>query len=632
MPGITVVVGVPRLYAALIAGIEARAKRLGWIVATVFDAAVASAAWVRRCFGINAGRWIFHRPRARFGGDLRLLVSGGAHLAPEVFWPLFGLGFEVRSGYGLAETASIFTGNLPGRERLGTDGRPFQGGELRLAEPNEQGVGEIQLRGPNVFTGYRKNPQANREAFTEEGWFRTWDLGSLDSGGYLTVIGRTKEMLVLGGGKKVHPEELEKVYGHSSYIREIAVLERAGVLVALVAPDLEAIRATGEQRVEDVIRVGLAVQSQALPPYQRLSGFVLVREPLPRTRFGKYRRFLLPEIYYRAHRGIVRPPSAEPQPEDRELLAQPVPKQIWTLLQERYPQNGMALDAHLQLDLGIDSLEWLGLLLAIEQRMGLQLSEQETAQVETVRDLLRAANVAVAGTLRGERAKAGVDLKWIAPPGQFLTAVGVFLYWVNRHVMRMLFRLTVSGRERLPATGPYVIVANHASDLDPLAFAAVLDLAQMRRTYWGGAASRLFTRRWGDPFWRALHVMPIDERLPASSLGLASMVLARGDHLIWFPEAWRSPDGTVQRFLPGVGKLIGETGALVVPAFISGSFEALPRGRRLPRLHPIHIWFDAPLSAAQLIETGRGETPHARITDSLYRIVRALEERAARER
>jgi len=618
----TVIVGVPRLYAALVAGFQARVAKAGFIAAAAFKAMLRLMIWVRRRLAFNPGRRLFRRLRARIGSDIRLLVSGGARLEPEVLWPLVGLGFDVRSGYGLAETASIFTGNLPRRERLGSEGQPFQGGELRIADANEEGIGEIQLRGPNVFTGYRGDPRANREAFTADGWFRSGDLGRLDADGYLYVTGRTKEMLVLGGGKKVHPEELEKVYGDTPYIREIAVIEHAGALAALVAPDLKAIRDSGEQRVEDLLRVTLAEKSQKLPRYQRLSGYVLVSEPLPRTRLGKYRRFLLPDIYDRARRGIVRPPEREPTGEDRELLARAPVRQVWQLLQERYPPAAVTLGANLQLDLGIDSLEWIGLLLSIEQRAGIHLAEQDVAGLATVRDLLSLADTAAATPIAPK--PVGADLRWIQPTGPMLGSLAVALYWLNRLLMRALFRVTASGLENLPAQGPYVLVSNHASDLDPLLIGAVLSLPRMRQTYWGGTVTRLFTRSWIAPLWQALHVMPVDERLPTSSLALPSAVLARGDCLVWFPEAWRSPDGSVQHFMPGIGKLIADSGAPAVPVFVAGSYEALPRDRRVPRLCPVRIHFGHPLSPPALSETGEGSTPYERIANSLRREVLRL--------
>jgi long-chain acyl-CoA synthetase len=265
--GATGVVGVPRLYAALLDAIEARIRTRGRVAAALFQGALRLCIWTRRWFRFDLGRILFRPVRARLGRRLRLLVSGGARIEPDLAWRLAGLGFELRSGYGLAETASTFTGNLPGCERLGSEGRPFQGGELRISRPDRTGLGEIELRGPSVFSGYRDNEAANREAFTADGWFRTGDLGRLDADGFLHVVGRLKEQIVLGGGKKVDPERLETHYGRSRFIREIAVLERGGALVGLVNPDLEAVRKAGLTRVEDAVRVALREQAVDLAPW-----------------------------------------------------------------------------------------------------------------------------------------------------------------------------------------------------------------------------------------------------------------------------------------------------------------------------------------------------------------------------
>ena len=141
---------------------------------------------------------------------LRYLVSGGARLATETAEQLEALGWTVLSGYGLAETASLFTGNRPEDRCLASAGKPLADGEIRIASPDQEGIGELELRGPSITMGYLNNPEANRTSFTQDGWFRTGDLGFVDRRGFLHVTGRSKEILVLGGGKKVNPEDLEK--------------------------------------------------------------------------------------------------------------------------------------------------------------------------------------------------------------------------------------------------------------------------------------------------------------------------------------------------------------------------------------------------------------------------------------
>jgi long-chain acyl-CoA synthetase len=620
---VTTVVGVPRLYAALVSGLESEIGARGRIAAAIYHGLSSISIGLRRRLGINAGRFLLASMRARLGPRLHLLISGGARVEPETLWPLVGLGLEVRSGYGLAETASTFTGNLPDRERLGSEGQPFQGGEVRIEKAGADLEGEIQLRGPCVFSGYRNNDAANREAFTSDGWFRTGDIGRLDADGFLYVTGRIKEAIVLGGGKKVHPEELEKLYGASPYIREVAVLERGGALAALVLPDLEAIRRSGTPRVEDVVRVALSATAFSLPPYQRLAAYRLVRQPLPRTRLGKYQRFRLPSIYDEVGAKAPPRPPADLAPEDRELLELEVARSLYDLLKARYPERPLSLDASPLLDLGIDSLEWVALGVILEQRLGIRLDEAIASESLTVRDLLQRAVELAESPPREAVGHLEPKLRqWLAPASPVLRFAAKLIYQANAVLTAGLFRLTVRGAQNLPEAGPFIVVANHESDLDPLLIAAALGAHRMRYVHWGGDAARLFGRRWLHSLWRALRVFPVDERNPSESLALAREVLRRGEALIWFPEAWRSPDGQLQHFLPGIGWLLAETRAPAIPAYIEGSFEAMPRSRLLPRLRPIQVTIGSPLSIDLLI--AKGSAQPQLIADQLQREVAAL--------
>src|SRR5690606_2815638 len=141
-----------------------------------------------------------------FGGALELIGCGGAKLPDELAWQLEGLGFRVLTGYGLTETSPVLTFNSPGRARLGSEGSPLPGVEVRISSEAGETTGEIQARGPNVFVGYWRNAAATAEAFTADGWFRTGDLGRFDADGFLYIVGRSKELIVLADGKKFFPE------------------------------------------------------------------------------------------------------------------------------------------------------------------------------------------------------------------------------------------------------------------------------------------------------------------------------------------------------------------------------------------------------------------------------------------
>jgi long-chain acyl-CoA synthetase len=624
----TAVIGVPRFYEALLAGLDDAIAARGRPARMLYRLALSAAVAVRRHAGIDLGTLLFGALRHRLSPDLRLLVSGGARLDPAVAWRLAGLGFDVRSGYGLAETASTHTANVPGSDRLGTEGKPFQDGEVRIDAPDRDGIGEILLRGPNVFDGYIEAGQT-AASFTPDGWFRTGDLGRLDDG-FLIVTGRVKETIVLGGGKKIDPEDLEKRYAQSPLIAELAVLEADGRLVALVRADPAAVAAAGHTRADGAVRAAIGEVAADLPDYQRLAGFALVRGELPRTRLGKLRRFLLPELYRKARAGepTGAPRRAKRAEIDPALVEAPRPAAAWRLLQERYGTRLGGADDYLALDLGIDSLEWLNLVLALESRVGIDLSAANPGEITTVRGLLEAVGGAPAGDAAVRRAD-GLPSdaeRWLGPVPRWQRRIGWLLLGLNRQLVRGFFPLRVDGLDHLAPAGPFVIACNHLSYLDAPALAAALPPEILRRTHWGAAEEQLPAPRLLHGLWRALNVFPLAETSPAVGLACARDALARDEVMTMFPEAWRSPDGGLQEFMPGIGHLVADTDIPVVPACLLGTFEALPRYRRWPRRVPLRVRFGAARSPGALAAAGKGETPAARIAAALHDAVAALGE------
>jgi long-chain acyl-CoA synthetase len=624
---ITTIVGVPRLYEAILAAIKARVASRGPVLRWAWRLLMQLAVAVQRYTGLRPGSIWFAPIRRSIAPRLNYLVSGGAPLARETEQQLEALGWTVLTGYGLAETASLFTGNPPSDRRLASAGKPLAAGEIRISGPDDKGVGEIELRGSSITTGYLNNPEANRTSFTPDGWFRTGDLGFVDRDGFLHVTGRSKEILVLGGGKKVNPEELEQFYGSAPQIREIAVLEEQGMLIAFVRPDPARVRDMGTMNLREGIRVVLAEMAQSLPAYQRLSGFALTDQPLPRTRLGKYRRFLLPGLYRQAVAGGLRREAHELGPEDHALLQDPTANAVWTLLQRRYPEEAVDLDVNLGLDLNLDSFSWMELAITLQDRCGVRLTEADIDAVDSIRDLLIRCKDKQRESHERERAAPAeaVDIShWLAPTGPLLSLLGVLLYTINWCVMRGLFRLRVRGTENVPETGAFVIAPNHASYLDPLVVGAALPLSRLRRVYWAGSVTLLFGTRLRRLFSRVAHVFPVDERHPDAAIAAAVQVLGAGHTAVWFSEGWRSPDGKLQRFLPGIGQVLLRAGAIAVPTYIAGTFKAWPRGRRIPKVAPISVVFGRPNGVDTLRTTGTGRTEEERIADALRERVVAL--------
>lgn len=618
----TVMIGVPRLYEALVTGVRQRVRGAGRLADMLFGMLISASMNLRKATRINVGRIVFWPLRRQIAPGLRMMVSGGANVTRDVADAIEAMGWDLRSGYGLAETASIFTGNLS-EKRLGTEGKPITDGTIRIDSPDESGTGEILLQGPSVFSGYIDNPAENAKAFTKDGFFRTGDLGNLDADGFLRVSGRAKEVIVLGGGKNIYPEEVEKKYLASSDITEIGVLERRGELVAIVVPDLAAIAKRGSLQTDEAIKTALSSVAKTLPSTQRLSGFVLTREKLPRTLLGKIQRFLLPDLYESLLSRRAMPASRDLTPEERDWVSAESRSGVWALLRRQLEGRPFDLDSHLQLDLGLDSFDWMTLALSIEEQSGVQLDAANIAQIETVRDLLQMVGSEIES--RPERTTAApvfrVDQhrkRWLAPQTGLERAIGRLVLALNRVLMRTVFRLKCRGAELLPADGAFVICANHVSDMDPAALAAALPSRVRGRTYWAGDVVRLFASRVTRLLCRSARVYPIDETAPMVAVELAVDVLDAGGVQVWFPEGWRSADGKLLRFQAGIGRILQRANVRVVPAFIAGTLEAWPRESRLPRPHPVEVVFGAPIEPARLVPSGPlSEAPAEQIAAAL---------------
>ena len=630
----TVMVGVPRMYAAMLAGIEARVAARGGAASALVRGFMALSRALNR-LGLDAGRALFgHLLHQKLAPKLRLLACGGAALEAELAAKLRALGWQVAIGYGLTETAPLVSINPP-MGRPGSVGRPLPGVEVRIATD-----GEIQVRGPNVFTGYRNLPEKTQQAFTADGWFRTGDLGRLDADGYLFVTGRAKELIVTAGGENVQPEAVETVYQRHPYIREFALLEDRGRLLGLVLPEPGAIRRAGHTDIAAAVRQAVAAVNANLPSYQRVAEIALTRDPLPRTRLGKLRRHLLGAAWQAARAGETQPeplpPDAWPEA-DQALLVQPAAEQTWAWLARRFPGRRLTPDTSLHLDLQVDSLAWLDIALDLEQVAGVELGEAAIARIETVRDLLREMGEAKAGEARSsevsaaawdqpERVLTAADRRWLAPTGALARALAWGFVRCLELLARPVFQLRVEGREHLPAQEQVVYVANHASFLDPFIMGAAMGPARVARTRWTGYTGMAFANpvtRFLSRIARTLPVAP--ERGATAALALSAAAIRQGDSLAWFPEGQRAPDGRLHDFRPGVGRLLARFPLRVVPVHIAGSFAAMPIGKYWPRRVPLTIRFGAPIDPRSLVPDLSAADAPERLALALHQAVASLE-------
>jgi long-chain acyl-CoA synthetase len=614
----TGIIGVPRLYGAIVEAIDDRVRRLGSLQRRLFHRLMRVSIACRRLIGLRVGRLFFARLHREIGPELRILACGGAKLEPDIAWKLEGLGWEVLTGYGLTETSPMLTFSPRGQGRIGTEGRPLPGIDLRI-----DASGEIQARGPSVFSGYRDDPDATRSAFTADGWFCTGDLGCLDAAGYLEITARRKDIIVLPDGKNVMAAAVEQAYAASAVISEIVVFERNGRLTALVVPDEEGLRHRGTVREATLLRYEIEDAGLRLPGYQRISEYRLTRTPLPRTRLGKLQRHLIPDLFEHAGAPAPRAPT-EISDEDRELLDTASGRSIWAWLEERFPDAILSPDTSPQLDLHVDSLGWLSLSLEIQEQFGVSMDTAAISRVLTLRDLIGEIQSAAQQPVGAETPESAYR-KWLRPPGVLRGFLALLLATFNRVTVRLFFRLEIAGAEKLPLDRPVLIAPNHLSYLDPFVVAAALPFSQLKRTCWAGLSDKLFAGPFSRSASRLARVFPVDpDKGLASGIEDGLAVLRQGDALVWFPEGRRSPTGELRPFLPGAGILIEQTGVDAVPVHIEGTFEALPRDKAFPRPGRVRVSFGEPVSAARLEKAGTGQTTAERITDALHQSVAAL--------
>jgi long-chain acyl-CoA synthetase len=316
--GVTFFIAVPLLFEKLMAAMDQGYRKIPLPVRLPLDflrkAALAKAKKGRPEFGQKA-LW-FIRKKAGFG-SIRIMVAGGGALNPKTADFFDSLGFNIVHGYGMSENSPLISVNTPRHKRNASVGLPVSYTDVKILDANEDGIGEIAVKSPSLMLGYYENEEATREAFNEDGYLLTGDLGYRDEDGYLYINGRKKNLIVSAGGKNIYPEEIEMQFSRSRIIGEVLVVGRKDpvsgdeAIFAVVVPNYEALakdhpgRENNETYVRDLIKREIARTNRTLPGYKKITGFDIRREPFEKNAQQKIRRFL--------YRSYENPPVAQPQ-------------------------------------------------------------------------------------------------------------------------------------------------------------------------------------------------------------------------------------------------------------------------------------------------------------------------------
>src|SRR5947209_7248987 len=628
-------IGVPALWQLLHRKLTTELASKPRVVQAAVQAAMALHGELRNRTAFNVGKLLFWPIHNRFGGNLRLLVSGGSALPEEVQKAFHELGFDLTEGYGLTEAAPVLAVTIPGNKlRSGSVGPPLPGVEIRIADPDADGVGEVLAKGPNVMSGYLDDAEATGEVLTD-GWLRTGDLGRLAEDGHLTLVGRKKDVILDASGKNVYPDELEELYGRTELIEELSIVglpdakgahERVACLVVPRKPDESA----GETReeVRGKLREHFSRVSADVPFWKRVKILHFWDGNLPKTATRKVKR---PQVVAELQR-FERAAQARKRIEEAGTRGDDA--WLYDLLAELTQKPRGPVTAHTRLApaLGIDSLLVAELSVALEKAGVPPPDEGRLLLLQTAGELARALKKprlaeAPPSPERGNGAEENE-----VPVPEAVAAIGrAAVEFFQRALYGRLFELDVRGRSNVPPTGAFLVAANHSSHLDVgLVKMALGDEGKKLASL--AASDYFFDNPWKRAwFGNFTNLVPIERRGSLKeSLHTAVRTLETGYHLLIFPEGTRSPDGTLQEFKPAIGYLAFAATSDILPVYLEGTHQAMPKGSFLPdprKRKKLTVRIGPPLRLSELREATQGlsrSAAHREVTRLVRLAIEAL--------
>lgn len=507
-------------------------------------------------------RALFHRVLTRLGGALDLVVTGGAPIPPDVATAWEAMGVRLVQGYGLTETSPILTVNGLDDRRMDSPGRPLDNVELRIADD-----GEIQVRGPSVFAGYWQAPEATAAAFTDDGWFRTGDVGRLEDG-WLKIQGRLKFAIVRASGLKVFPEDVELVAESHRSLKEICVVarhdaERGETVEAVVISD----------EAEDEVERAIREINEGLEPFQHIDGWRRWDDAdFPRTRLLKIDRRIVQDW-------VNRPATAAPASTG---VAEPTSDPLLRVVRQTLGDPAAVVgDGARLVDLGLDSLRRLNVVALLEEQLGVAIPDDQVTPTMTVGQL-RALTATAPAAREPEPRPTWTYRRSVRRLGDALRegVVGPLVgHWVDA---------TVEGVDRLDGLdGPAIFIFNHCDDFDGPVLYQSLPRRIRRRLAVATAADVMHDHRVlalivrtcfaGFDFARSEPYRP--------SLEYVGDLIDRGWNVAIAPEGRLSTTGELLPFKSGIGLLAVELQVPVVPVKSEGLAGTVPLHAKWPRRH-----------------------------------------------
>lgn len=556
--GVTIIIGVPRLYAAIRKGIMDKVNQSA-IARVLF-------ALAKKVNSKSFSKKIFKAVHEKMGGHVEYLVSGGAALDKEIGSDYMTLGFEVLEGYGMTEAAPMITFTQPSRVRIGSPGEVMKETKVRIED------GEILASGPNIMKGYYNKPEETAEIL-KDGWLYTGDLGYIDNDGFLYITGRKKEIIILSNGKNVNPVELEEKLNESPYVRECGVFYHDDQLQVMIVPEMSAITDTEHKTLVEFFKWKVIEPfNNTVSAYKKIMGIHTSDDELPRTRLGKLQRYRLASLAMLADLGED---ASEDHPQSPEF------KIIADYL-ELEKSRKVHPKHHIEMDLGMDSLDKVSFQAWLMQTFGVDMDPSE---MTTFNNIGKLAAFVSDKKIRVEESKLDwtdiikekVNLKL---PANWFT--GRWMVYLSKAFFYTYFNFRAKGTSNIP-DGPVIFVPNHQSYFDGLFVASILRRRRLKNTYFY-AKEKHFRQAWLKFFASRNNIIVVDlNKDLKESIQKMAEVLRQNRSLIIFPEGTRTKTGNLGEFKKTFAILSRELNIPVVPVSIKGAYEALPAGAVFPR-------------------------------------------------
>lgn len=588
---VTYLIGVPKLFEGFYNAIMEKINGSG-VTRALYGLS-------RRLKWMGFSKTLFKKVNKQFGGHVKLFFSGGSKISPTVRRGFYALGIPLLEGYGLSETSPVLTKSVI-YGQFNTVGVPVQGVEIKIERD------EIVARGPNIFQGYYKNPEATQEVL-KNGWFYTGDQGRFNLRGYLEITGRIKDIIILGNGKNINPTEIEeKLLEHYPEISELGLTEKDGQLLAVIVPDQKFFSKNQISDLEGHFRKKVFEPFNAdVPSYKRVLKFELYDGELPRTRIGKLKRFELLGLVEKNAPKEKKSGTPAPDTEEYRIIREYLEGRL------KIP---VSPDDHVEFDLGLDSLDRLQFLEKLNTSFGTKLTNEDLSREPVIRNLSKHIEK-IKTRIHDTRVEWGKILKERTEyrknyKNPWMMNLLVFL---ARPFVWIFFRLRAEGRENLPKEGGYILAPNHQSMLDALVLNISLRKRQRKRNY-SIAKDAHFNSNFRRRFARRSNIIIIEQGEDIKTLLQKSATLLKdGNILTIFPEGTRSADGSVGSFKDSFAILASEIGVPVIPVAIRGAFECFPRDKKFPRAGKIHLEFLPPMQTNQKDYAGFAEEVRQKI-------------------